>query len=320
MRRRTDRLSVEDFMLRSVDPVDPGAGQALIAVRAIALDPYLARAMKNWSGEHPGWADGTIHGRVIGEVVATRSPALAVGDHVLAIARWQAFDVIDVAQVEIIDPAIDRPSLALGVLGRSGITAWVGLHLAEPRSGETLLVSAASGPVGSVVGQLAMARGLRVVGTAGGEEKCAYVRETLGFDDCLDHRAPDLAERITAAAPGGIDILFENVGAPSLDVALPAMNPHGRIQLCGLAAHYNDEQPMILQHFKQLLYRAITLRGFVTAEHPHLFAPALAELRAGTSGGWIRHSETITYGLEQAPAAYLDMLKGQGIGKRLVRP
>jgi NADPH-dependent curcumin reductase CurA len=320
MRRRTDRLSIEDFMLRPVEPIAPVAGQALIATRMIALDPYLARAMKSWTGEHPDWGDGTIHGRVIGEVLATRSPALAVGDHVLAVARWQAFDVVDAAQVEILDSRIDPPSLALGVVGRSGITAWVGLHLAAPQSGETLLVSAASGPVGSVVGQLAKARGLRVVGTAGGEEKCAYVRDTLGFDACLDHRLPDLVERIAAAAPHGVDILFENVGAPSLDAALPAMNRHGRIQLCGLAAHYNDEQPMALRHFKELLYRAITLRGFITAEHSHLFAPALAALHAGIDEGWIRHSETIVDGLENAPAAYLDMLKGQGIGKRLIRP
>lgn len=307
-------------MLRPVDPIEPAAGQVLIATRMIALDPYLARAMKSWSGEHPGWGDGTIYGRVIGEVIATRSPTLAVGDHILAIARWQAFDVVDAAQVERVGPDIAPPSLALGILGRSGITAWVGLHLSAPRSGETLLVSAASGPVGSVVGQLAKARGLRVIGTAGGDEKCAYVRDTLGFDACLDHRTPDLVERIAQAAPRGIDILFENVGAPSLDAALPTLNRHGRIQLCGLAAHYNDEQPMVLRHFKELLYRAITLRGFVTAEHPRLFEPALAELRAGTSEGWIRYSETIVDGLENAPSAYLDMLKGQGIGKRLIRP
>lgn len=320
MRRRTDRLSLEDFALRPVDPVEAADGQALIAIRAIALDPYLARAMKSWAGEHPGWADGTVHGRVIGEVLHSRSAALAIGDHVLAIARWQAFDVIDAAQAEIVDPAVGNPRLALGVLGRSGITAWVGLHLATPTSGETLVVSAASGPVGSVVGQLAKRRGLRVVGSAGGPEKCGYVRDALGFDACLDHREPDLAGRLAAVAPDGIDILFENVGAPSLDAALPVMNRHGRIQLCGLASHYNDERPIELRHFRQLLYRAVTLHGFITAEHRDLFGPALGELRQGLDEGWLHHRETIVDGLENAPAAFLDMLQGQGIGKRLIRP
>lgn len=203
MRRRTERLTLDDFVLRPVEALEPADGQALIAIRSIALDPYLARAMKSWSGEHPGWSNRTVHGRVVGEVIASCSPALAVGDHVLTVARWQAFAVVEGAQVEIVDPAIGSPRLALGTLGRSGITAWVGLDLAVPRSGETLVVSAASGPVGSVVGQLARRRGLRVVGTAGGADKCRYLRETLGFDACLDHRLPDLAGRIAAAAPDG---------------------------------------------------------------------------------------------------------------------
>jgi NADPH-dependent curcumin reductase CurA len=319
VRRRCETLTLADFVFAADELRAPAENEITIHTRHIALDPYLARAMRNWTGEVPEWADGTIHGRIVGEVLSSQAPGYAVGDTVLAIGRWQAVQTLAAARAEVISPAINPPRLALGVLGRSGMTAWVGLHLARPSTGETLLVSAASGPVGSVVGQLGKARGLRVVGTAGGADKCAYVVDTLGFDACLDHRDPDLTGRIAAAAPEGIDILFENVGAPSLDAALPTMAQGGRIMLCGLAAHYNDEAPLALTHFKTLLYRALALRGFITAEHPKLFEPALAELADGVASGAIVHRETIIDRLEQAPAAYLNMLQGAGIGKRLIR-
>lgn len=319
MRRRSETLTVEDFEFVEAHAASPAEGQLLLGTRYISLDPYLARAMRSWAGEVPGWADGTLHGRLVGEVLESRAPGFAPGQIVTAVGRWQDVQWLDAVLAEPVPAGIDPPSLMLGVLGRSGITAWVGLHLADPKPGETLLVSAASGPVGSVVGQLAKARGLRVIGTAGGMEKCAYVTDALGFDVCLDHRAPDLAGRIADAAPSGIHILFENVGGPSLDPALASMAHGGRIMLCGLAAHYNDARPLTLTNFKALLYSGLTLRGFVTAEHRDLFGPALAELREGISSGAIMHRETIIAGLENAPAAYLDMLKGQGIGKRLVR-
>lgn len=319
MRRRAETLSPADFAFEPADAGSPGEGQLLIRTRFISLDPYLARAMRSWSGEVPGWADGTIHGRIVGEVLESRGSGYVPGQFVTGVARWQQEQVIDAGTIESIPDGIDPPSLILGILGRSGLTAWVGLHLADPQPGQTLLVSAASGPVGSVVGQLAKARGLRVIGTAGGTEKCTYVTARLGFDACLDHRLPDLTGRIAGAAPDGIHILFENVGGPNLDATLPSMAQGGRIMLCGLAAHYNDENPLALTHFKALLYRSLTLRGFITAEHPLLFAPALAELREGVASGRIAHTESITNGLEHAPAAYLEMLKGQGIGKRLIR-
>jgi NADPH-dependent curcumin reductase CurA len=319
MRRRAETLTPADFEFAPTEIVTPGEGQLLIRTRFISLDPYLARAMRNWSGEVSGWADGAIHGRIVGEVLESRAPGFAPGQFVTGVARWQQEQVVDAATIEPVPGSIDPPSLILGILGRSGLTAWIGLHLADPKPGETLLVSAASGPVGSVVGQLAKARGLRVIGTAGGAEKCDYVTGTLGFDVCLDHRLPDLTGRIAGAAPDGIHILFENVGGPNLDATLPSMAQGGRIMLCGLAAHYNDENPLALTNFKALLYRGLTLRGFITAEHPLLFAPALTELRERVASGRIAHTESITDGLEHTPAAYLEMLKGQGIGKRLIR-
>jgi len=319
IRRRCETLTADDFDFVPAEMRDPDEGEITVRTRYIALDPYLARAMRDWSGEVPEWADGSIHGRVTGEVTASRAPDFRIGDSVLAIGRWQPVQTMRASRAEPIAHAIDPPQLALGVLGRSGLTAWVGLHLACPKPGETLLVSAATGPVGSVVGQFAKARGLYVIGTAGSADKCAYAVDELGFDACLDHREPDLASRIAQMARDGIDILFENVGGPNLDATLPAMAKNGRVMLCGLAAHYNDDAPLMLTHFKSLLYRAITLRGFITAEHPELFPPALAELVAGVADGTIIHRETIIDGLDHAPTAYLDMLRGVGIGKRLIR-
>ena len=318
IRRPCDTLTADNFTFVPVQHAAPADGEITVRAHHIALDPYLARAMRTWAGEVPEWADGTIHGRLTGEVVQSRAAGFAVGDRVLAVGRWQHVQNIAATRAELIAPNVQPPRLALGVLGRSGITAWVGLHLAEPAKGETLLVSAASGPVGSVVGQLARARGLRVIGTAGGAEKCAHVVDVLGFDECLDHHQPDFPKRIAAAAGQGIDILFENVGSPSLDAALPAMVQHGRIMLCGLAAHYNDDAPLTLAHFRLLLYRAMRLRGFITAEHPQLFEPAIAELSDGVARGTIVHCEAVTKGLDQAPVAYLQMLRGAGVGKRVI--
>jgi NADPH-dependent curcumin reductase CurA len=173
--------------------------------------------------------------------------------------------------------------------------------------------------VGSVAGQLARLYGCRAVGTAGGEDKCRHAVERLGFDACVDHHGPDFEARLAAALPDGIDVLFENVGGPSLDPALPLMRKQGRIMLCGLVAHYDDDAPLTLANFKALLHSQLELRGFATAEHADLFAEALAALRAGVASGAIRYDETVVDGIDRAPAAYIDMLKGGGLGKRLVR-
>lgn len=319
MQRRTDTLTTDDFALVEIDaPAALGPGEVRLKTLFISLDPYLSRAMKVWEGEHPGWQQGHVYGRTVGEVIESRADGLAVGDTVLAVARWQAENVVPAASATLIPPEIVPPTLVLGVLGASGRSAWVGLELAKPKAGETMLVSAASGPVGSVAGQLGKRRGLRVIGIAGGAEKCAYV-ESIGFDACLDHRLPDLAERLAAAAPDGVDIVFENIGQTSLDAALAVINEKGRISLCGLAQHYNDEVPMQLQHFKALLYKMVTLQGFRTADYLDRYAEATAELLSGVQAGWLQYEEQITDGLEHAAEAYLAMLRGEGIGKRLIR-
>jgi NADPH-dependent curcumin reductase len=320
MKRKTDVMSVDDFIQDEAElPTTLAEGEVRVRNRFIALDPYLARQMREWRGVSPEWTQGIIHGRIVGEVTGSRCDGLAPRDAVLATARWQTEDIHPGSGLEKIRPEIDPPSLRLGVFGASGLTAWVGLALAEPKAGETLLVSAATGPVGSVAGQIAKARGLRAIGIAGGADKCALAVERYGYDACLDHRAPDLAGRLAEAAPDGLNIVFENTGGAPLDAALANMADHARIMLCGLAAHYNSPLPYTFPNFAELLYRHITLRGFATAHHPDLMAQGLDELLAMKAAGTLDYTEAITQGIENAPAAYLDMLAGKGIGKRLIR-
>jgi NADPH-dependent curcumin reductase len=320
MRRKTDQMTVDDFMTDEATLPDILAeGQVRVRNRFIALDPYLARQMRQWRGASPEWTEGIIHGRIVGEVIESRFGGLKAGDAVLASGRWQCEDVHHGVSLEKIQPKIDPPSLRLGVLGASGLTAYVGLKLSEPRSGETLLVSAATGPVGSVVGQIARAQGLHVIGIAGSAEKCALAVEHYGYDACLDHREANLAALLAEVAPTGINIVFENTGAAPLNAALADMADHGRIMLCGLAAHYNSGMPYYFPNFAELLYRHITLRGFATAHHPKLMEEGLAHLLDMKAAGALVYSESITDGIENAPAAYLQMLQGNGVGKRLIR-
>jgi NADPH-dependent curcumin reductase CurA len=320
MRRKTDTMTVADFVQDEIElPETLADGEVRVRNRFIGLDPYLARQMREWRGVSPDWAQGIIHGRIVGEVVESRFDGLATGDAVLATARWQVEDVHPGAALEKIRSDIDPPSLRLGVFGASGLTAWVGLALAEPKPGETVLVSAATGPVGSVVGQIARAQGLRTIGIAGGADKCTLAVERYGYDVCLDHRTGDLETQIAAAAPQGINIVFENTGGAPLNAAMGAIADHGQIMLCGLAAHYNSALPFDFPHFGELLYRHITLRGFATAQHPTLMAQGLEKLLAMKAAGALDSCETITDGIQNAPAAYLAMLTGQGLGKRLIR-
>lgn len=320
MRGRSDTLTLENYALVDAEPpAAPSAGEIRVSTRFISLDPYLSRFMKTWQGDTPWWSEGLVNGRIVGTVTESRDPQIAEGSNVLITGRWREENVVPGSTAQAIAADVDPPSLVLGVLGASGRSAWVGLLVGEAKAGETLLVSAASGPVGSVAGQLAKRRGLRVIGIAGGTEKCAYVEQVLGFDACLDHRLPDLAGRLAIAAPDGVDVVFENIGQTSLDAALSVINEKGRIALCGLAQHYNDEAPMHLEHFRSLLYKQVRLQGFRTADFIDLYPTATAELLAGVKEGWLRFEEQLTDGLENAAASYLAMLRGEGIGKRLIR-
>lgn len=311
-------MTVDDFVLVPVNLPEPAEGQVAIRVLALSLDPYLMIHMRSWKGDTPGWEEGIIRGRVVAQVLASKSCRFAPGDLLWGVGHWQEYDVLDADGLTAIPPDGLPATTALGVVGRSGLTAWVGMRLGEPKPGETLLVSSAVGPVGSVAGQIGRLRGMRVIGIAGGAEKCRQAVEHYGYEVCIDHHAPDLAEQLAAAAPQGIDLLFENVGAKSMDPALGLMAMRGRIMLCGLIQHYSDAAPVALANFRELLLRMITFRGFATTDFMEWFPQAEAELRDWVARGELRYMETITEGLFQAPAAYLAMIAGEGSGKHLL--
>jgi NADPH-dependent curcumin reductase CurA len=264
-------------------------------------------------------------GGTAGEVLESRHPDYKPGDKVVGAGGWQECAVFDATQKGLLrrvdTTAVPLPAY-LGAVGMPGVTAWVGLNMIiEPKAGETVVVDAASGAVGGVVGQLAKARGCRVVGLAGGAEKCAYVKNELGFDACIDYRGKDfkaLAAELDAAAPNGVDGLFENVGGLILDVVLSRMNAFGRIALCGMIAGY-DGQPMPITNPRLLLTQRLKLQGFIVSEHMHLWPAALKELGEGVASGRLKYRETIAQGLENAPEAFLGLLKGRNFGKQLVK-
>ena len=319
MKHQTAVLEVDDYEMIDIELPSPNEGQLLAKVLMFSLDPYLARSMQTWVGETPAWGGGTIYGRILAEVTESRAAGFQPGDLVAGLGGWQEFELLEARRMQRVDDDRTSPTLSLSVLSGSGLTGWVGLNVANLAAGETIFISAATGMVGSVVGQLARQRGARVIGLAGGVAKCRYAVENLGFDACVDHRAADLEDRIRAAAPDGIDVLFENVGAPSLDAALPSMVLRGRVILCGLAAHYNSGNPATFRNFDMLLFKQITITPLAISDHVGSLGQARRELREAIAAGSLKYDETIVDGFENAPQAYLDMLSGVGLGKRLLR-
>lgn len=318
-RKPQQALQTSDFVVEQIELDELQDGQLLLRPHYLSLDPYLISFMRNWSGPSRDWSEGIISGRYVAQVMASRAPGFTEGDLVIGEGHWQELDIRPAKAMRPVAPSSLSPSLRLGVLGSSGITAWAGVtQVLEARQGQTLVVSAASGPVGSVAGQLAKAAGTRVVGIAGGAEKCRHVVQQLGFDACVDHRQANFSELLAAALPDGADLHFESVGAATLDAVLPLMNDFGRIALCGLMQHYQDNDPISLSNFRGLLYKALQLRGFRISDFADRFKEATAALNSMAEQGQLHYAEVITEGLEQAPAAYVAMTQGQGIGKHLV--
>ena len=317
----------DNFRLERVAVPELTAGQVLVRHHYLSLDPYMRGRMsdqKSYATPQP--LDEVMIGGTVGEVVASESPAFAVGDQVVGMGGWQDYAVIGgetPAMIRKVDTSRIPLSAYLGAVGMPGVTAWLGLNtICEPKAGETVAVSAASGAVGSVVGQLAKARGCRVVGVAGGREKCDYVTGELGFDACIDYKAaPDPAAfhaALRAATPAGIDGYFENVGGMILDAVMDQMNAFGRIAICGLIAGY-DGEPLPLAQPGLILRSRLKLQGFIVSEHMQLWPKALTELGAGVATGAIKYRESIAEGLERAPSALLGLLKGKNFGKQLVK-
>jgi len=310
----------DDFRLVETPVPTIADGEVLVRNHYLSLDPYMRGRMdetKSYAASQP--LDEVMIGGTVGEVVESRHPKFAVGDKVLAMFGWQLYGKSDGTGLMKLDTSRVPMQAYLGCVGMPGITAWYGLNrIIEPKDGETVVVSAASGAVGSVVGQLAKRKGCRVVGVAGGPEKCRAVTEEFGFDACVDYKAGRLYEDLKAATPDGIDGYFENVGGPVLDAVLRRMNAFGRIAVCGLIAGY-DGQPMPVEQFRSVLVNRLKIQGFIVSEHMDDWPQARAELAGLVGNGELKYRETISQGLESAPEAFIGLLKGRNFGKQLVK-
>jgi len=267
---------------------------------------------------------GVMEAGTVCEVIASNNPAFAKGDIVLARAGWQTHALSDGKGLTKIDPRLAPISTAVGALGMPGMTAYTGLlDIGKPQPGETVVVAAASGAVGSAVGQIAKVKGARAVGIAGGKDKCDYVRKEFGFDACLDHRDPDLAVRLKDACPKGIDVYFENVGGAVFEAVFPLLNAFARVPVCGLIAHYNDTEAVVPKWagsmMRAVLTKRLTIRGFIVSDFAARQADFLRDMSGWVREGKVKYKEFVTEGLESAPEAFIGLLKGANFGKQLVR-
>lgn len=313
-------MTADNFQLVAT-PLEPLAdGQFRVRNHWLSIAPYMRGRMnetKSYAAPQP--LGEVMIGATAGEVVESRNTRFAVGDKVTGVFGWQEFGTSDGTGVTKVDDTAIPLSAYLGVAGMPGVTAWYGLNeIIAPQAGQTIVVSAASGAVGSVVGQLAKLAGCRAVGIAGGAEKCRYVTQTLGFDACIDYKAGKLQEDLEAATPEGVDGCFENVGGASLDATLTRMNPFGRIALCGMIAGY-DGAPQPLRQPALILTMRLTLQGFIVTEHLDIWPRALAELASLVAQKKLNYRESVMEGLEHAPDALMGLLKGRNFGKQLVK-
>ena len=328
--RRPQGFPVDkDFRREEIALPEPAEGEVLVRVTHMSLDPYMRGRMdyvKSYTA--PQELDQTMGAGGVGEVIASRDENFREGDLVFGMFGWASHGYLPGKHLRKLDPELP-PSTALGVLGMPGFTAWSGLAAyGRMAAGETLVVAAATGPVGSMVGQLAQQAGLRAVGVAGGPEKCALAKETFGFDACIDHRAHagplEMMETMHTECPDGIDIYFENVGGNVLGGVLPVMNLHGRIIICGMIAWYSGESDetgdMPLQKLWRIaLVKRLTIQGLLQTDHVARFGEFLAEVGPKVKSGEIRYLEDVAEGLENAPGAFFSMLKGGNTGKQVVK-
>ena len=325
--RPTGEALADNFKLVETEVPELKDGQVLVRVHYLSLDPYMRGRMndaKSYAVPQP--LNAVMQGGSVGEVAASKNAAYAVGDKVVGFGGWQQFSVVDAAtpgMLRKVDTAHIPLSAYLGAVGMPGVTAWYGLtQICKPKAGQTVVVSAASGAVGSAVGQLAKARGCRAVGIAGGADKCSYVVDELGFDACVDYKAhkdpKSLYEALKAATPDGVDGAFENVGGPVFDATLARMNAFGRIALCGMISGY-DGEPIPLKQPQLILTNRLTIEGFIVSEHMEIWPEALKELGTMVATGKLKYRESVAQGIEAAPQAFLGQLKGKYFGKQVFK-
>jgi len=317
-------VTPDNFRLETADIPELQDGQVLVRNHFLSLDPYMRGRMNDSkSYAQPQPLDEVMIGGTVGVVEASKNPSFAVGDNVVGMFGWQEVGVSDGRGIQKVDTRHIPLSAYLGSVGMPGVTAWYGLNkIMLPKPGQTVVVSAASGAVGSVVGQLAKLKGCRAVGFAGGKDKCDYVVNELGFDTCIDYKAAndpkELYKMLKEATPDGIDSYFENVGGAILDAVLLRMNAFGRIAMCGMIAGY-DGQPLPLQNPQLILVSRLTIEGFIVSEHMDVWPEALRELGGFVAQGKLKFRESVADGLASAPEAFMGLLKGKNFGKQLVK-
>lgn len=324
--RPVGRPSPDSFERVRTPVPTPAEGQVLLKIRYLSLDPYMRGRMsaaKSYAA--PVELGQVMEGGTVGEVIESRHPDYAAGDFVLSHSGWQTYAVADAASLRKLDPQDAPVTTALGVLGMPGFTAYAGLlTIGQPKPGETVVVAAASGPVGATVGQIARIKGARAVGIAGGAEKCALVREEFGFDAVIDHRSPNLADELRAACPEGIDVYFENVGGHVWSAVFPLLNTFARIPVCGLVAQYNstgpfegpDRLPVLM---RDVLSKSLTVRGFIQREFSAQRPAFYRDMAGWIAEGRVKYKEDIVEGLENAPEALIGLLEGKNFGKLIVQ-
>ena len=306
---------------------EPTEGQVLLRSVYLSLDPYMRGRMS----DGPSYAaavelNEVMVGATVSRVVASKHPDYAIGDWLLTYSGWQDYAISDGTGLTKLGANPSTPSYALGILGMPGFTAYMGLlDIGKPKAGETLVVAAATGPVGATVGQIGKLKGCRVVGVAGGAEKCRYAVEVQGFDLCLDHHAEDFAEQLAQACPNGIDIYYENVGGKVFDAVLPLLNTAARIPVCGLIAHYNDTAladgpDRLALLMRTVLTKRLKIQGFIIFDdYAHRYDEFARDMTQWLANGQIKYREDLVEGLENAPQAFIGLLEGKNFGKLVIR-
>lgn len=315
----------DNFKLVESAVPEPKEGEVLLQAIFLSLDPYMrGRMSAAKSYAEPVPIGGVMEGATVCKVISSKNKNFAEGDHVVSYSGWQVYSVSDGTGLRKVDESIAPLHTALGVLGMPGLTAYTGLlNIGQPKEGETVVVSAASGAVGGIVGQIAKIKGCRVVGIAGGKKKCDYVTQELGFDACIDHKSPDLADQLAKACPKGIDVYFENVSGPVFDAVLPLLNDFARVPVCGLIAHYNDTElpagpnraPALM---RDILTKRLTFRGFIVTDFANQYMDFARDVSAWIKSGQIKFKVDMVAGLDRAPRALQGLLRGENFGKVIV--
>jgi len=301
-------------------------GQMLLRTLYLSLDPYMrGRMSAAESYAAPNEIDAVMGAGTVCQIEESRNENFKAGDLVLSYSGWQEYDVSDGRGVSKLDPRITRPSYALGIMGMPGLTAYYGLlDIGEPKPGETVVLAASTGAVGSVVGQIAKLKGCRVVGIAGAQEKLDYAVDELGYDACVSHRDPDMASKLAAECPDGIDVYFENVGGTSWEAVMPLLNTFARVPVCGLIAHYNETSlppgpDRMVQLQLMILVKRIKMQGFIISDHFDRFGDLITDMSGWLDKGLVKYREDVVDGLENAPEAFLGLFSGNNFGKLMIR-